>query len=161
MLHLFPFLPFPPLTKTFPCLSSCPCPDKSKGQFSIFPINIIVLVWLAADKMDSRAKEKSSESVKNPRSLHVFDRALRNMWYLKTLNVEQKNLFGSHIPCKPLYWFDEHCINSQLDTVIKLVQRKVFDVLVNDDWGPVEVDAETTILASQAVLFRGEQNPIR
>ena len=83
MLHLLPFLPFPQLARTRPSLSSCPCPDKSKGNFSIFPIHIMVLVWFAADKMEDKAKEKSSDSVNNPRSLHVFERALRNMWYLK------------------------------------------------------------------------------
>ena len=58
-----------------------------------------------------QSKGKSSESDKNPRSLHVFARALRNMWYLKFYNFEQKNLFGHPLPRKPLYWFDEHRIN--------------------------------------------------
>ena len=82
------------------------------------------------------------------------------MWYLKFYNFEQKNLFGHPLPRKPLYWFDEHRINPQLNTVVELIQRKEFDVLVDDDGGPVGVDAVTTILASQALLFRGEQNPI-
>ena len=120
----------------------------------------MVLVWLAADRMDSRAKEKSSESDMYPRSLHVFARALRNMWYLKFYNFEQKNLFGHPLPRKPLYWFDEHCINPQLNTIVKLVKRKELDVLVDDDGGPIEVDAVATILPSQALFFRCEQNPI-
>ena len=80
-------------------------------NLSVTKIHIMVLVWRAADRMASRAKEKSSESVKNPRSVHVFARALRNMWYLKFYNFEQKNLFGHPLPRKPLYWFDEHRIN--------------------------------------------------
>ena len=48
----------------------------------MLPIQIIVLVLFAADKMDSKATEKSWEAVGNPRSLHVSASALRNMWYL-------------------------------------------------------------------------------
>ena len=160
MLDLLPFLPFPQLARTRPSFSSCPYPDKSKGKFSIFPIHIMVLVWFAADKMEDKAKEKSSDSVNNPRSLHVFERALRNMWYLKLYRFKQKNLWDCKLPRKPLYWFDEHRINPQLNTIVKLVQRKELDVLVDDDGGPIEVDAVATILASQALFFRCEQNPI-
>ena len=42
----------------------------------------MVLVLFAADKMDSKAIEKSLEAVGNPRSLDVSASALRNNWYL-------------------------------------------------------------------------------
>ena len=108
----------------------------------------MVLLWFAVDKMEDKAKEKSSESVKNPRSFHVFERALRNMWYLKLYSFKQKNLLDCTLPRKPLYWFDEHGINPPLNTIVKLVQRKELDVLVDDDGGPIEVDTVATIFAS-------------
>jgi hypothetical protein len=81
------------------------------------------------------------------------------MWYLKPYSFEQNNLLDCKLPRKPLYWFDEHRINPQLNTIVKLVQGKELDVLVDDDAGPIEVDAVATILASQALFFRCEQKP--
>ena len=47
---------------TLSCLMSCPCEGRSMGQLTIFPIHIMVLVWLAADNTDSSAKENSKDA---------------------------------------------------------------------------------------------------
>jgi hypothetical protein len=82
------------------------------------------------------------------------------MWYLQLYSFKQKYLLDCKLPYKPLNWFDEHRINPQLNTIVKLVKRKELDVLVDDDAGPIEVDAVAIVLASQARFFRCEQNPI-
>ena len=85
VLHFLPFLRLPVkgLVRTFPCLSSWPCPDKSRGQLIILPIHIIVLVWVAVEEINSQAEVKSSEAAWNPSCLQVLAMDVRNMWYLQ------------------------------------------------------------------------------
>ena len=58
-LHLLPFLHFTEpgllLLVTGPCFSSSPCLDRSRGQSSMVPTHIMVLVMVVAVSMDSRA----------------------------------------------------------------------------------------------------------
>ena len=55
--------------------------------------------------------------------------------------------------------FYEHSINPELVAIVKLVQGKELDVLVNDDGGPGAIDAVATIFTRQSGLLCLKQDP--
>ena len=63
------------------------------------------------------------------------------------------------LPCKSLYRFYQHSINSQWSSFLKLVQREELSVLVNDKRRPCVVDAVATILVGDVLLLREKESP--
>ena len=56
--------------------------------------------------------------------------------------------FQQDAPCEPLYRFNQHGINPELQTIVNLVVVEEFDVLGNNDGRSVEVDTVAPIHSS-------------
>jgi hypothetical protein len=85
------------------------------------------------------------------------------MWYLwqSQISQSQEDRRINNVPGKSLYGFNEHCINPELVTIVKLVQGEELDVLVDDDGGPGAVDAVATIFPRKSRLLGLKQDPMK